>query len=125
MTSLTLIERLLLLFSDGWLYQLCPPLLRRQGEPDGLPLLRPQPHRGPLGLHHLPQVGPPALPLPAQLPLRQTGGEEHGTLRPVFASGQPRTVQPSQQDGPDRLVSQFTSVTLQMRSLLPVEAAQH
>lgn len=100
-------------FPDCWLHQLCPPVLWWQGESDSLPLLRLQPHRGSLGLHHLPQVGLPTLPLPAELPFQQTSREEDGALQPVFASWQPHTVHPSKWDSPaDQLLSQFTSVTL-------------
>lgn len=110
-------SRSLLFSSDRRLHQLRPPVLRRRGEPDRLPLLRLQPHRGSLGLHHLPQVGLPALPLAAELPLQQASREEDGALQPVLASRPPHTVHPSQRDAPaDQLLSQPASVSLHTRT---------
>lgn len=106
---------------DCRFYQLHSPILWWQREPDSFPLLRPQPHRGSLGLHHLPQVcvSPPLLS--AELQLQPRSCEDDNTLRSVFTPWQSHTAQRSRRESStDHHVLQFTSVTQQKPS-----AVQH
>lgn len=100
---------------DCRFYQRHSPVLWRQREPESVPLLCPEPHRGPLGLHHLPQVGVSAPPLRVELQIQQRSGEDDGTeLRSVFTAGHPHTEKPLGRDSPtEQHVLQFSSVTQQ------------
>lgn len=103
------------LCSDCRFYQRHSAVLWRHREPESVPLLRPEPHRGPLGLHHLPQVGVSPPPLRVELQIQQRSGEDDGTeLRSVFTTGQSHTEKPLGRDSPtDQHVLQFSSVTQQ------------
>lgn len=104
-------------------YQRHPPVLRRQREPESVPLLRHEPHRGPLGLHHLPQVCVPPPQLRSELQIQQRSGEDHdeAPLRSLSAARRPHTEEPFGSDSPtDQHVLQFSSVT--QRESSPVTA---
>lgn len=112
-TQVEFVSNLNPLCSDCRFYQRRSTVLWRHREPGSVPLLRPEPHRGPLGLHHLSQVGVSAPPLRVELQIQQRSSEDDGTeLRSVFTTGRSHTEKPLGHDSPtDQRVLQFSSVT--------------
>lgn len=114
-SSAMFISNLNPLCSDCRFYQRHSPVSWRHRELGSVPLLRPEPHCGPLGLHHLPQVSVSAPLLPVELQIQQRSGEDDGTeLRSVFTTGQSHTEKPLGRDSPtEQHILQFSSVTQQ------------